>query len=629
MKTIGERIKNKRKELGLTQAELAQKLNVTDRAVSKWEVDEGNPDFSILPNLADVLGVTLDYLIKGKEPEKEEIVMSRMEYVCKTHDVEGFKKLNIRKPKETDEAGHNIYEYIEKYNASEILNEINPGILSNNLHNLYAEIDPFFVLCIKFDNLKALENNGFFTFHNDLSLIYIDQYVKYMVKEGYKAKKITNKYFSAHKERFNPEKSKYVLNANLNCITPYKTAAYEVIKTENKDAIAAVIPHIIEFNKNELLISKRSDNYVQYKDWFSRDYVNNTYYHVYLNKEEITALLKLGFIEEAKYFNSIAKKEDKVEDNQVEKYTIIKSGNKKKADTRLYDVMSGKIVIIDRLEKINDPQFIIDTLKNYPVCYEEYVLDLAKKGKNKELFEFYVDNGLNTRWAISSERIEDELDDFIKRLYRKEGVAYSKLNDINRLNDIRLGSNRDYAFHEIMERNIGRVGTCGECKGSILPFTKMVIYGENTYKNIHGYVSIKQIKQDIINKNEAKINALKMVRDNYNKEYFLKELDKGNVENVVIKLCTLLEVKLKAMGKLGDLLEMLKSYCSKFYYTYDDGWNGEVGISDDDKHTEDILQRLRIMRNNFLHAEVKEFEPLSSEELIECVNYICDEMEVK
>ena len=67
MEKIGDRIKSKRKELGLTQAELGEKLNVTDRAVSKWEQNEGNPDMSIIADLADILGVSLDYLITGKE----------------------------------------------------------------------------------------------------------------------------------------------------------------------------------------------------------------------------------------------------------------------------------------------------------------------------------------------------------------------------------------------------------------------------------------------------------------------------------------------------------------------------------------------------------------------------------
>lgn len=66
MITIGDRIKKRRKELNLTQLQLAEKLNVTDRAVSKWEQNDGNPDFSILSTLAEVLDVTLDYLIAGK-----------------------------------------------------------------------------------------------------------------------------------------------------------------------------------------------------------------------------------------------------------------------------------------------------------------------------------------------------------------------------------------------------------------------------------------------------------------------------------------------------------------------------------------------------------------------------------
>ena len=47
---IGKFIQEKRKEKGLTQKELAQKLNITDKAVSKWERGLGCPDVSILKN---------------------------------------------------------------------------------------------------------------------------------------------------------------------------------------------------------------------------------------------------------------------------------------------------------------------------------------------------------------------------------------------------------------------------------------------------------------------------------------------------------------------------------------------------------------------------------------------------
>lgn len=69
MNTIGRRITQLRKEQGMTQEELAQKLDVTSQAVSKWENDVSCPDILILPQLADILHTTTDYLLSGKKDE--------------------------------------------------------------------------------------------------------------------------------------------------------------------------------------------------------------------------------------------------------------------------------------------------------------------------------------------------------------------------------------------------------------------------------------------------------------------------------------------------------------------------------------------------------------------------------
>lgn len=53
----------------MTQEELAQKLDVTSQAVSKWENDVSCPDISTLPRLADVLHSTTDYILSGKKDE--------------------------------------------------------------------------------------------------------------------------------------------------------------------------------------------------------------------------------------------------------------------------------------------------------------------------------------------------------------------------------------------------------------------------------------------------------------------------------------------------------------------------------------------------------------------------------
>ena len=58
-KTIGSFIAALRRANGLTQKELAEKLNVSDKAVSRWERDECYPDLTMIPALAEIFGVTV------------------------------------------------------------------------------------------------------------------------------------------------------------------------------------------------------------------------------------------------------------------------------------------------------------------------------------------------------------------------------------------------------------------------------------------------------------------------------------------------------------------------------------------------------------------------------------------
>lgn len=61
----GALIAARRKELGLTQAELAERLGVTDKAVSKWERGQGCPDVSLLPGLSELTGIQIGQLLAG------------------------------------------------------------------------------------------------------------------------------------------------------------------------------------------------------------------------------------------------------------------------------------------------------------------------------------------------------------------------------------------------------------------------------------------------------------------------------------------------------------------------------------------------------------------------------------
>lgn len=68
---FGEFIYNQRKLIGLTQDELGRKLNVTNKAVSKWETGETLPDIQLLEKLASTLNVTIDELLTQKKEDKK------------------------------------------------------------------------------------------------------------------------------------------------------------------------------------------------------------------------------------------------------------------------------------------------------------------------------------------------------------------------------------------------------------------------------------------------------------------------------------------------------------------------------------------------------------------------------
>lgn len=71
-KTIGKFITALRKANGMTQKDLAEKLNVSDKTVSRWERDEGAPDLSMIPVIAEIFGVTCDELLRGERKSPTE-----------------------------------------------------------------------------------------------------------------------------------------------------------------------------------------------------------------------------------------------------------------------------------------------------------------------------------------------------------------------------------------------------------------------------------------------------------------------------------------------------------------------------------------------------------------------------
>ena len=82
--TLGMMISTLRKEKGMTQLELAEKMGVTDKAVSKWERDLTFPDINSIPKLAEIFEVSVDELMQVKTETKENIGKNKVDVIVDT-----------------------------------------------------------------------------------------------------------------------------------------------------------------------------------------------------------------------------------------------------------------------------------------------------------------------------------------------------------------------------------------------------------------------------------------------------------------------------------------------------------------------------------------------------------------
>jgi len=91
--TLGEKIKEARKEAGLSQEQLAEKMCVSRSAIAKWETDKGMPDVNNLKVMAQLLNVSVDYLLD----EDEKISFNEMKEAINLEEYEKTGKCRDRK----------------------------------------------------------------------------------------------------------------------------------------------------------------------------------------------------------------------------------------------------------------------------------------------------------------------------------------------------------------------------------------------------------------------------------------------------------------------------------------------------------------------------------------------------
>ncbi len=102
-KKIGKTIANLRKSQNLTQGQLAEKIYVSDKAISKWETGEGVPDISNLLELSKTFGVSMDYIIHGEGAQGVAVKPTETKNVAPNQTTEGTEQVTKPQKRNIDE----------------------------------------------------------------------------------------------------------------------------------------------------------------------------------------------------------------------------------------------------------------------------------------------------------------------------------------------------------------------------------------------------------------------------------------------------------------------------------------------------------------------------------------------
>ncbi|MDD7610678.1 MAG: helix-turn-helix transcriptional regulator [Spirochaetales bacterium] len=623
--SIGKTIATLRKAKGWTQVELAEKLNVSDKAVSKWESEAGLPEISQLPTMATLFGVTIDYLLTGKTPEKEIVTISKAELCAKTDDVSLAEEV---KDLPHDENNKKIVDYILQYQSLNVFKKLCE--IDSSFINRFKMLDAMRLavvsnsLSILVGKVFSVDGNCKFTFENEdeiKSLLPVEDKEYFRNYQDQCICLIPRDFFTllVTDKRIN-ETTLNTLLSNQNgreCVW-YHAFPY-LIDEAYKNGNDKLLLKLLDISrKNNAIAYETIDPIVIYDS--SYDYVLNYFFIAskYGNKghglvrvleSTIKAALEKGDFDMVQEFNNInidvenfvttkfRREHESVtkskcyvatsDEIRVAKLKLDKSVSR--TDLEIQSAIHNGIVDIKEVKGIADFKAVKKALNDYPVHPFELVYRMYQQQKWRELFEFSVDYDINRLSDAILYQNKEDIEENILEIWTKDNQPY------NRLKSLCFNNNELYVSR------------------SEISYGSRTNHNQKSIQEVIDYLN--DVRQRIISELSNKFDKEKIVGE-LTKDYFYSELSKGNMELVIIKLCVRMEAILKYdYNYQGDFSEMLDRFCGQFN-TYDDEMNNY------DPYTPDMLNRLRRQRNSIVHSE-KTDKPMSDYDIKQCIEYIC------
>lgn len=583
--SVGKTITLLRKARGWTQNELAQKLQVSDKTVSKWEQDNGFPSVEFLPALSNIFNVSIDYILTGKVEKKEIVLMSKMELSAKNDDVELFLSIPDSVIRSKDENSKDVFYYIDKYKSKKVLDALLQKYGIDSFISKYSNIydnDEVIKLLLQFDKTAELIKISFFSYDNKKQNN-ISKYVGYIVDNLSTASGVIAFVIELYiNDTFLAQKGWPFLYADF--------LKYS-IQNKNDDYIRLFLHLILKINKDSIEHNKKEETKCG----------NNHYYEPRLAKivkidiDTIKGLIENKFIDEAMFLHSncLSNPKEKLNDGEIKMLIKKTTCEISEYESIVLPCVDKMIINIDKLLECNDFNIIQKALSEYSIHEMELLAKMVINHNYRELFEYAVDNKLKINGDCirinSDNKAYNRICEFIGGIYRQQN-AYKQLP----VNNKHLYVKSSYYSNELL-------------------------YLVSPYKQVDLQKIVDffdEVKKRIISSVTIRIDEEELVKS-LDEKFFEEQLAKDNIDVVIIKLCVRLEAVLQYKYKFeGNFEEMLSGFCNKTLNSF------MIRGRYYPPNIKNLLQKLRLQRNSLVHPNGTKIT-MSIDEIKTCIKFIC------
>lgn len=636
--SIGKTIAELRKAKEWTQVELAERLNISDKAVSKWESEAGYPEITMFPRLANLFGVSIDYLMTGKEVQPEIITMSKAELCAKNDDVTLLKEIDFS---QKDESNKCLIDYIKQY---ESLNVFVALCAADDRAKGAFDLLTFLKFCLLSNHLELLNKKGFWlkpqvcSYRFDspediMGLMPVGALEHFGQRQGNDQYvcALPDDFFTmiATDKRINEATIDFLLGKQRGrkCVWyhafPYLIdACYEVGNTDLLERLLTLSEENNQYAYDNL---KDKRNYVYNYYFIGFQYSKGGHGLVRILDKTLREALQKNDFEMIDRMNSLNRgviswgfncgvvSDDEI---RVAKLKLDKSVSKQ--EVLVQSAIHDGIIDINELLAVDDIDLIEKTLKEYPVSKFEQIAGIHEKLRQalasenwRYIFEYAVDKKAEPllQYVIKGE--EDRIRHWIDEK-DKIPLGANTTQDLF----LRFESKNPNGKYLNLRTQTKFSGTIAHSpRTAYQNQDSSIIY---TMTDLVEYISL--CKKQVVDDFKANHNAGEVIEE-LNEEFFRNELAKGNDELVAIKLCVRLEAVLKSKYHYeGDFSEMLERFCKEQgKHLVDDGWGYMVPRM---RNFVPYLQKLRKYRNSIVHSE-KKVDKMTKEEFEFCIKYIC------